>query len=70
MVSSLRASSPEAHERRPKSTAIIRTNFSAQDHGFRFGNRFELHNEFILPVAGFIDLGNIVYGSSEGQPHH
>ena len=47
--------------------ALIRTNFSPQDHGFRFGNYFEFHFEFKLPFAGSIDLGSIAYGLCGGM---
>jgi len=47
--------------------AIVRTNFSAQHHGFGFANRFEFSFEFELPLAGPINLGRIVYGLCGGM---
>lgn len=44
-----------------------RTDFSAQDHGFRFVNSFEFSLEFDLPFASPIDLGNIIYGLCGGM---
>jgi hypothetical protein len=47
--------------------ALVRTPFSAQNHGFRFANRFEFSFEFRLPFVGPIDLGNIVFGLCGGM---
>jgi hypothetical protein len=47
--------------------ALVRTGFSALDHGFRFANRFEFSFELKLPFAGSIDLGSIVYGLCGGM---
>lgn len=47
--------------------ALVRTNFSAKDHGFQFINAFPFSVEFSLPFAGSIDLGHIVYGLCGGM---
>jgi len=53
--------------REVKKMALVRTDFSAQDDGFRFVNSFEFSFEFKLPFAGSIDLGHIVYGLCGGM---
>lgn len=46
---------------------LVRTDFSAQAHGFAFVNRFQFSFEFPLPFAGSINLGQIVYGLCGGM---
>ena len=47
--------------------ALVRTDFSAQHHGFGFVNHFKFSFEFKLPFAGSINLGHIVYGLCGGM---
>jgi hypothetical protein len=46
---------------------LVDTNFSVQDHGFLFPNRFEFSFDFELPFVGSIDLGDIVFGLCGGM---
>lgn len=47
--------------------AAIRTAFDAGEHGFRFGNRFDLSLGFRLPLIGRRDLLRIAYGLCGGM---
>jgi hypothetical protein len=45
----------------------IRTPFAAEEHGFRFVNRFDFSVRLRLPFTGPIDLGRVVYGLCGGM---
>jgi len=45
----------------------VRTPFVAEEHGFRFVNRFDFSFRFRLPFTGPVDLGHVVYGLCGGM---